>query len=516
MDRAQAGSQDRPLLGTISMQERPAEEGRRGDDESAAAPRIQWSRMAWSMLPWVVTAPLGKTQRKLPKVTSTSYLNGLRGVACLIVYNYHLTILFNTDLKAKLSTLPFVNLLVAGHGATMVFFVLSGFVLSYSPLSKISSPESRDSALLTSLWSSTVRRGFRLFTPLVVLALALSFITFFLPVFPAYEGLPWARVEPKTLGAFFHHLGTYAQNVCLLTDPFTWEFVQPPTLEHAWTLPFEYRGSLVVFLLSIACARLTPRCRKLLLVAFALWALYWVRWDVFCFTSGMFLAELRFQPLPRLSLSFFSWSYGSSIRHKEELLPLAATEVEEDARPRRPWAKLAHAVPLRQAVGLLALPLAILICAWPDGAAGGAIEPYASLHAVFTPAQYAGIHIDFLYASVGAVMVLASLEALPAAQWLLSTAPFRYLGEISFSFYLLHLLLIHFMTAHILTFLTGSFGWGYDSAFAVMWVLTAAGTALASDLFWRGIDESSVRISRKISDWLIAKPRDTGIAYHAL
>ncbi|KKY36269.1 hypothetical protein UCDDA912_g03713 [Diaporthe ampelina] len=494
MGRAQ-GDDDEETIPLTSM------EWLTGRTRGEKPARAQLARMAWSMLPWIVTAPLGKTERSLPKVTSTSYLNGLRGVACVVVYNYHVTILWNAPLKGSLGPVPLFNVVLAGHGATMVFFVLSGFVLSYSPLSKISSGPSDavDSALLTSLWSSTIRRGFRLFTPLVALALLLSLVTFFTPVYGPSPGLPWAQADPKTVAAFLRHLGSYAQNVSFLMDPFTWDTVQPTTLEHAWTLPFEYRGSLVVFLLCVACARLTPRCRKLFLVAFAWWALHWIRWDVFCFTAGMFLAELRFRPL-----------FPPAQRSESLPDPTAA------APPRRPWARLARAVPVRPVVGLLALGPAVLVCAWPDQGAELGIEPFASIHAVFTPGHYGGVNVDFLYASVGAVAVLASLEALPPAQWLLSTAPFRYLGEISFSFYLLHLLLINMLSARTLVFLTETCGWGYGPAFALMWVVTAAGVVIAADLFWRAVDETSVRMSRKISDWLIARPRGAEIAYHAL
>lgn len=472
--------------------------------------RIQWARMGWSMTPWVVASPLGKTKRKLPKITSTSYLNGLRGVACLIVYNYHLTNIHYPDLKNSLGLVPFVNIVLAGHGATMIFFVLSGFVLSYSPLSKMSpasgASDAVDSALLTSLWSSTIRRGFRLFMPLVALALMLSLLTFFTPIFGPSPNIPWPNVQPRTAGTFFNHLGTYAQMVKVLMNPFTWGIVQPATLEHAWTLPFEYRGSLVVFMLCIATSRLTPLFRKLFLIAFAFWALHWARWDVFCFTAGMFLAELRFNPL-------FPLSSSSSAGPQREPLPYSTTG---NRTPRRPWGRLTRAVPLRQLVGLVALGPAIIVCGWPDGGALWGVEPFATLHAVFTPAHYGGLDVDFLYASVGAVAVLASLEALPPFQRLLSTAPFRYLGEISFSFYLLHLLLISTLSRHILFFLKEMCGWSYGPAFAVVWVIDAAGTVFVADLFWRGVDETSVRLSRKISNWLFAKPRDSEIAYQAL
>lgn len=518
MGGPQVDSEQGPLLRT--PEDEWHTEKLHSDDKPAASKGIrgiQWSRIAWSLVPWVITAPLGKTERKLPKVTSTSYLNGLRGVACLIVYNYHVMISFDAPLKAELGTVPFVNLVVAGHGATMVFFVLSGFVLAYSPLSKISSPDAADSALLTSLWSSVIRRGLRLFSPLVVLASMLALITFFTSAYDPLPGLPWA--EDATFGGFFNHVGTYVTNVSYLMDPFTWNIMQLPTLEHCWTLPFEYRGSFVVFLLCLACARLSPRCRKLVLIAFALWALHWVRWDVFCFTAGTFLAELRFQPLLPLSVAFSSSSSTSNQAPRHERLPVTDTVTElevPDATPRRPWAKLAQAIPRRRLIAFLALILSILVCAWPDGAEEGTVQPYVTIHAAFTPSHYVGPDVDFLYASVGALMVLASLEALPPAQWLLSTPPFRYFGEISFSFYLLHYAHISILGTRSIFFLNITCGWGYGSAFALTWVVMAVVCVFASDLFWRGIDETSVRLSRKISDWLIVKPRENEIAYHAL
>lgn len=473
--------------------------------------RIQWARMGWSMLPWIITAPLDKTERALPKVTSTSYLNGFRGLSAVIVYNFHLVSVVNPPLKIAIGRVPFANAVIAGPGATMVFFVLSGFVLSLSSLSKISSYSSSggssdavDSAILTSLWSSLIRRGFRLFTPFVVLGLLLSLITFFTPVYAPSAQLPWADAHPRTLGTFFDHLCSYTRLVMAQMNPFSWSSFQPYTLEHTWTLPFEYRCSLVVFLLCVVCTRLTPRCRKLLLVGFALWALHWVRWDVFCFTAGMFLAELRFQPLfPPFSSS------SSSAGPKTKSLPFFSTaEILTSRRLRT--------IPVRPLIALLALGPAIIVCSFPDDGATIGVEPFRTLHAVFTPAHYPGGDIVFLYASVGAFAVLACLEALPPFQWLLSTAPMRYLGEISFSFYLLHLLLIKALSARTLVFLTDTCGWYHMPAFVATWLVTGAATVLAADLFWRGVDETSVRMSRKISEWLIAKPKDPEIAYHAL
>lgn len=109
----------------------------------------------WSLLPWFLTAPLGKTTRKLPRKTSTSYLNGIRGIACLLVYTYHVSMHYYREFMMNpygaepaadnhgFSQLPVIRIIYAGKGMVAIFFVLSGFVLTYSPLKKITSISER-------------------------------------------------------------------------------------------------------------------------------------------------------------------------------------------------------------------------------------------------------------------------------------------------------------------------------------------------------------------------------------
>lgn len=121
--------------------------------------RLEWAdeapRWYWNLLPWFLTAPLGKTTRKLPKKTSTSYLNGIRGIACLIVYTVHVSMHYYKEFTSNpygaepaasnhgFSQLPVIRIIYAGRGMVAIFFVLSGFVLTYSPLRKITSMSER-------------------------------------------------------------------------------------------------------------------------------------------------------------------------------------------------------------------------------------------------------------------------------------------------------------------------------------------------------------------------------------
>lgn len=64
--------------------------------------------------------------------------------------------------------LPFIRLTYSGGFMVCLFFVLSGFVLSYKPLQYCRSHDEASSiALLKSLSSSVFRRGARLFMPCI-------------------------------------------------------------------------------------------------------------------------------------------------------------------------------------------------------------------------------------------------------------------------------------------------------------------------------------------------------------
>lgn len=43
----------------------------------------------WAWAPFCLAAPLHHTTRRLPTTTSTTYLTGLRGLACFFVFNHH-------------------------------------------------------------------------------------------------------------------------------------------------------------------------------------------------------------------------------------------------------------------------------------------------------------------------------------------------------------------------------------------------------------------------------------------
>lgn len=123
------------------------------------------------------------TRRKGPAkpIGSTAWLDGLRGWAAFNVAIVHLTVythdwaelcygievLPNQYITSPI-VMPFLRLIFSGgHFAVMLFFHISGYVLTRRLLSMMHEGPSRHDDVVDSVHSAIVRRPFRLFLPVV-------------------------------------------------------------------------------------------------------------------------------------------------------------------------------------------------------------------------------------------------------------------------------------------------------------------------------------------------------------
>ncbi|ETS84787.1 hypothetical protein PFICI_02812 [Pestalotiopsis fici W106-1] len=441
-------------------------------DEKFEAWQRQWHRYKhhlewlWTLSPWFIAAAFGKTQRRLPKKTSTSYLNGVRGLACIIVYMFHAVGLHDTfffhaygaepaENNRYFTQLPIIRVIWAGKGMVAVFFVLSGFVLAHSPLRNITNHSSvSDGMLITGLSSSILRRGIRLFGPTIIMIVLTCLY-------------PDSWVEEDT--TVLEHMRRYLNLTIPLLNPYDWDRYFPRSFDQTWTLPAEYRGSMMVFLMCIATARLTTVARKVVIVSTAFWALYHMRGDMYCFLMGMAIAELRFNPLT------------------DDFAFMRAKRVSRS---------------LRCTLAVTLFLVSIFVLSWPEDGDGG-VEPYKTMNG-FVPEKWRGGNEAFalFWGYFAAPGLLFALENLPSAQRLLSTTPMLYFGEISFSFYLLHWSAFQWPGRHLKDFLERDLEWSRDSSIYTMLVVTFILLVTLADVFWRTADEGCVKLSRTFVDWL--------------
>ncbi|KAI4868439.1 acyltransferase family-domain-containing protein [Hypoxylon rubiginosum] len=388
------------------------------------------------------------------KPHSTEYLDGVRGVASLIVFILHWTHIpypsVNSGWGYKDNTsfwlLPFVRIVYSGAAMVSVFFVVSGFVLSHRFVQRMHRHEHAE--LLSGLTSLTFRRAIRLFLP----AFASSTMAFLC----AY--LDIVHVPKKVNGQPFKHgLSSYLEYLDMESNPWDWStdfsgFYNP----QLWSIAVEFRGSMVVFLMIVGLAKTRTAIRLAVETLLMAHCFGHKRWDVALFIAGMILAEL------------------------EVLLQ----------KPKNPSARRIVNVILG-----LAIVLGLFLCGYPRD------------HNTATPgymwSKYVWPFTAYrrrFWLAVGAMLVVGPMAFLPSVQSIFLTRPARYLGRISFALYLVHGLgnrtigkwLLNGCWDHI-----GKEGfWPYAISYIVSTTLYFPIIIWASDMFWRGVDVPSTNFAK--------------------
>lgn len=170
----------------------------------------------------------------------TEYLDGVRGVASLIVFIFH----WSDRVYPSISTgwgykenyspllLPYIRLLHSGPGMVAIFFVISGFVLSHRFIQRMHRREY--SRMHSGLSSIIFRRAIRLFLP----SCASSVIVFICVSMGAIK-------IPKQFNGhpFYHGFPAFADFLDVVTNPWDWETILGFYNPQLWTISSEFRGS---------------------------------------------------------------------------------------------------------------------------------------------------------------------------------------------------------------------------------------------------------------------------------
>ncbi|KAI3324616.1 hypothetical protein HD806DRAFT_493108 [Xylariaceae sp. AK1471] len=256
------------------------------------------------------SVPNTSPKRKSGRLHATSYLDGLRGLAALIVCVCHYTeanhpylttsygVFPNPALAFESSwiQLPFIRILYSGRPMVHVFFVISGFALSVKALSAI---RVRDfEKCHATLASAAFRRPLRLCGPPFV---SMVFILFFVRAGWLYEALPTLREQlDDWIAAVYYHV----------IWPWSWEaHLYPPYNVNLWTVPVELCHSMLLFLMVLALSRVRAAVRISCAVTSIVYCIHCGKWAASEFITGMVLAEAHLMSIQKgcdepLSLSF--------------------------------------------------------------------------------------------------------------------------------------------------------------------------------------------------------------------
>lgn len=254
---------------------------------------------------WISAATLATQRFRLPytkrhstRLRPTAYLDGMRGCAAVLVYILHNEGWAHTSLKSDaifengfgynkqyyFACLPGIRLLFSGgHFSVAIFFVVSGYVLSLKPL-QLLLVKGEQAQATNALASALFRRWIRLFMPLIVTSFIYMTFNYLI------QDLSSLRPETKyheEVWKWYAEFKEFSFIFRMGGEPwFSYNF-------HAWTIPLEFKGSIVIYTSIMAFSQCTQTARlwcQVALISYFLWVVD--GWYCASFVTGMLLCEL--------------------------------------------------------------------------------------------------------------------------------------------------------------------------------------------------------------------------------
>jgi peptidoglycan/LPS O-acetylase OafA/YrhL len=428
------------------------------------------------------------TARNSHRPCPTAYLDGIRGLAALFVvfchYSYTCFVIAEgwgyKDRNHHFLRLPIIRLLYSGEPMVAVLFVVSGYALSVKPL-RLMRARSVE-GLAKTVGSMVFRRGIRLFVPPAVSTL--------LVVAMLRVGLyEWTRefsgdekyirnvkeYHYPRLGTTGEQVADWAWAMFNFVHVWDWQkFGGSTGLDpHLWTIPVEYRASMVLFVVLVGTAELKTCVRFGTVVALMCFAYRSDRWEMLLFFAGMLLAE---------------WDLirGAHEPTSSPLLPINTSVSPSKGRRKN------VSIWIRTALGLPALYLLS--------------QPYAGYEAtpgwVFLSTMIPKVWSDKYryFQCVGAMLFVLCVSHSPTTwQRVFNSRLVQYLGKISYAIYLMHGPVLHTFGYAIQRWawgITGVEGVAYNWGFGLATVFVVPLVVWAADVFWRMVDAPVVRFGR--------------------
>ncbi|CEI66612.1 hypothetical protein FVEN_g10190 [Fusarium venenatum] len=228
----------------------------------------------------------------------TAYLDGLRGFAALLVYIHHNELwahgipelnkpfenAFGYEGKYYFAAFPGIrHFFTGGHYAVSTFFIISGYVLSLKPISLIQAGEYIQ--LGDVIASSFFRRWIRLYLPIIM---AMIIYITYLHVFGV-----WVRIMTKQK-SWYDEMWTFYYE--FKNFSFVFKEGGEPWLsynKHLWSIPVEFKGSVVVFTAQMAFSRCSKNARLWCELGLIFYFMYIADGSFNAmFMSGMLLCDL--------------------------------------------------------------------------------------------------------------------------------------------------------------------------------------------------------------------------------
>lgn len=453
--------------------------------------------MMIALVPSFLQSYVGGEPSEPAKLHAIAALDGLRGWACLLVFNFHFFFTYTWQVSMGwgfggqnfgIHQLPILHLLISGHIMVAIFFVLSGYVLSYKPLKTVRSQSFEQTC--TALASSTFRRALRLYIPPFV-GLACVFVAVRIGLYnyswvvirEGHTILGTNEEHPPVYKTAYSQFWDLYYTVARLINVFDYNIFYNNYNPHLWTIPIELRCSIILFLTILATSRLRTAIR-LSLVACLMWfSSRYGRWDVILFLIGMFMAEI--------DLINGTW----------ERPALPATDVVDD----KMHVRFTHGGKVMVSVSRRTFWMAVFVLGLYFGSSpnlGFKWTPGYMWLWDYTPKTYGEPHR--FPQTIGAALIVFSINHSPDIQKLFTHPLSQYLGKISFAFYIVHGPILHALGYALMPniwYYTGKeTNSQFCTGFLIGYCILLPVCICTGDFFWRFVDIPSVKFARWVEN----------------
>jgi peptidoglycan/LPS O-acetylase OafA/YrhL len=449
-----------------------------------------------TLLPSFILPSQGHQTSTRRELHPSAWLDGLRGTAAFFVVIHHSTHAWFSDrvfegwgsggdgANKYIIQLPIIRLITSGYPQVAIFFVISGYALSYKPMKLLHSGRSHE--FYDSLAMSVFRRHMRLFLPAAGVTLGTAIMTYM-----NWFGKGGGSREPPHMPSLLEQIWNWACAVMDLAEPFslrdTVNRFQPAYDPNLWTLPVEFRDSIIVFSTILALSKTRSVIRLSISVGLIVFCLYKTHWDIFLFLSGMLLADLRFrrqeqsediqdQNPPTQKSSFSTW------------------KAQNPKYIRAFW--IANFV------------IAVFIVGMPEVGRGAGTSPGFVTLTSLIPQQYlTSNRADLFWIPIAAAHLVFIIDNEKSLQTIFTTSFAQYLGKISFALYMVHGPILYTLGWH---WQQKAVGWigeqtqtRYGLAIALAAVVVFPVIFWVADVVWRLVDAKSVKFVKKLSDRVV-------------
>lgn len=479
-----------------------------------------------ALLPDLVRAWIIHEPTKQHQWTESSWMDGLRGIAALVVYNCHFVGAFCDVTRTGFGydqahmqplSLPIIRLFLEGASAVCIFFTISGYVVSLGTFRLLANGQTQH--LLPSISYSIFRRGFRLYLPMLCIML-LTALSAYVGLFEYTRTLMEnpADLRPRGFGnePNLKQYGSLKWQLSFLFKEF-WNNTDILDANpfyckhdaHLWTLRYEYRGSIFIYAALIGLAGCRPLVRVGGLFFLGFIQLILNHWDGPLFFTGAAFAQLSV-------LRKKDGLYGTQQQqplHPEVRGDLSSLDSERAAAP----TMLANPQPLWQRTMRFCLfGLALWLMSFPANDWKKPAPGYFWIHSL----------IPWWYRSkqryprtMGTLLLIYLLDTVPEqshSTWMtiLNCWPAQYLGRVMFPLYLVHGPLLHMIGFAFPRLIWARIGyqtyWLHVAGVTGGWILALLMCLWAAEVFGREILQRCIRFTKWVEGVCFVKTRNQG------